>query len=169
MPQWFGLLTKQCKEVERIQKKATAWILSSWEMNYKSRMAKLKLLPLSYYFELHDLLTLLTLLGGNYDINLPIKINESAENTRQNELTAIDKTRTKKADKNFWIRSSKLLNIIIKSANIEIKQIDKQYPTKVYWNYIENCYSEVNSCSWTLLCNCGSCNTIQKLVNSTSQ
>ena len=83
---------------ELIQKKATAWILSSWEMNYKSRMAKLKLLPLSYFFKLHDLLTLLTLLGGNYNINLPIKLNECAVNTRQNELIAIDKTRTKKAD-----------------------------------------------------------------------
>ena len=56
---WFVNKT-ECKEVERIQKKATAWILSSWEMNYQSRMVKLKLLPLSYYFELHDLLRLLT-------------------------------------------------------------------------------------------------------------
>ena len=165
---WFVNKT-DCKEVERIQKKATAWILSSWEMNYKSRMAKLKLLPLSYYFELYDLLTLLTLLGGNYNINLPIKLNECAVNTRQNELIAIDKTRTKKADENFWIRSSKLLNITVKNANIEIKQIDKQYLTKIYWNYFENRNSEVNSCSWTLLCNCGSCNTIQKVVNSTPQ
>ena len=88
---------------------------------------------------------------------------------RQNELIAIDKTRTKKADKNFWIRSIKLLNIIIKNANIEIKEIDEQYLAKVYWNYFENCYSEGNSCSWTLLCNCGSCSTIQKVVNSTPQ
>ena len=73
-------------------------VLSSWEMNYKSRMAKLKLQPLSYYFELYDLLTLLTLLVGNYNINLPIKLNECAVNTRQNELIAINKTRTKKAD-----------------------------------------------------------------------
>ena len=93
---WFVNKT-ECK-VERIQKKATTWILSSWEMSYKSRIAKLKLQPLSYYFELHDLLTLLTLLGGNYNINLPIKLNECAVNTRQNELIAIDKTRTKKAD-----------------------------------------------------------------------
>ena len=88
-------------------------------------MAKLKLLSLSYYFELHDLLRLLTLVGGHYNINLPIKLNECAVNTRQNELIATEKTCTKKAEKNFWIRSSKLLNIIIKTANIEIKQIDK--------------------------------------------
>ena len=125
----------ECKEVKRIQKKATAWILSSWEMNYKSRMAKPKLLPLSYYFELHDLLTLLTLLGGNYNINLPTKLNECAVNTRQNDLIAIDKTCTQKTDENFWIICRKLLNIIIKSANNEIRQIDKQYQTKNYWNY----------------------------------
>ena len=64
----------ECNEVERIQKKAMAWILSSWEMNYKSRKAKPKLVPLSYYFELHDLLTLSTLLGGNYNIKFANKI-----------------------------------------------------------------------------------------------
>ena len=72
------------------------------------------------------------MLGGNYNINLPIKLNECAVKTRQNELIAIDQTRTKKADENFLIRSSKLLNIIIKSTNIEIKQTDKQYLKKVY-------------------------------------
>ena len=91
---WF-VNKRESKKVERIQKKAAAWILSIWEMNYKSRMAKFKLLPLSYYSEFHDLLTLLALLGGNYNINLPIKLIECAVNTRQNELIAIDKTGNK--------------------------------------------------------------------------
>ena len=65
---WFVNRT-ECKEIECIQKKAVAWILSSWEVNYK-----------------------------NYDIELPNKLNENAINTRQNELIAIDISHTKKTD-----------------------------------------------------------------------
>ena len=119
MPRWYGSQTKRRKEIDHIQKKATAWILN-WEINYK-RLAKLRLLPLFYLFELQDLLTPITLLRGNYNIKLPIKLNKYAVNTQRNELIAIDKTRKKKTEENFWVRSSKLLNIILKSANIEPK------------------------------------------------
>ena len=84
----------------------------------------------------------------------------------QNELIEIEKFRTKKADENFWTRSSRLLNIIRKCANIELENINKQFLTKLYWNYFEKQYSEANSCSWSLLCNCGNCNPVQKVDHS---
>ena len=98
---------KQRKEIERIQKKATAWILSNWEINYKKRLAKLRLLPLFYYLELHYLVMLTTLLRGNYNIKLPRKLNKYAVNIRRNEFVAIDKTRTKKTVESFCARFSK--------------------------------------------------------------
>ena len=67
---WFVNKT-ECKEKERIQKKATELISNSWEMNYKKRLSEFRLLPLSCYFELHDLLTLIILFQGNYKIELP--------------------------------------------------------------------------------------------------
>ena len=83
------------KNIERIQRRATAWILGRRETKYKE-LSKLKLLALTFYFELHDLLMLLDLMKGSFNIKLPIKPN--ATNARQRELTAIDKSRTKKAD-----------------------------------------------------------------------
>ena len=79
----FWLLIKtEYKEIERTEKKATAWILSSCEVNYEKRLSEIKLLPLSYCFELSELLTLISFLQGNY-IELQIKLNENAMNTRQ--------------------------------------------------------------------------------------
>ena len=60
---WFANKTES-KEIERIQKRATSWIIGGWDMNYKERLLELKLLPLTYYFELHDLLTLTALMLG---------------------------------------------------------------------------------------------------------
>ena len=75
---WFVIKT-ECKQ--NIQKKATAWFLSGWEVNYKKRLPAIKLLFLSYNFELHDLPKLITLLQGNYNIELQNKLNENAMNT----------------------------------------------------------------------------------------
>ena len=162
---WFANKTES-KEIERIQKRATSWIIGGWDMKYKERLKKLRLLPLTYYFELHDLLTLTALMLGSSNIKLPIRQTVNAINTRQNELIEIEKFRTKKADENFWTRSSRLLNIIRKCANIELEDINKQFLTKLYWNYFEKQYSEANSCSWSLLCNCGNCNPVQKVDHS---
>ena len=87
---WFANKTES-KDIERIQRKATSWIISNWEISYKQRLTTLKLLPLSYYFELHDLLMLISLLKGSYNIKIPIKTNnnEGLLSTRQNELITI--------------------------------------------------------------------------------
>ena len=101
-------------EDERVQKKATSLILNNWELNYKKRLGKLNLLPLSLYIELHDLLLLISFLSGNYIISIPISRNPNCDDqpiTRQFELININQTRTKKADENFWRRSSQILNI----------------------------------------------------------
>ena len=94
-------------------KKATAWNLSSWDVNYKSRLSELKNLP-PLYFDLIDLLTLLTLLQGNDNIKMAMKFDEKAMNTQETELIAIDKSRKKKTEQNFWVISRKPLNIIDK-------------------------------------------------------
>ena len=161
---WFANKTES-KDIERIQRKATSWIISNWEISYKQRLTTLKLLPLSYYFELHDLLMLISLLKGSYNTKIPIKTNnnEGLLSTRQNELITINKTRTRKADENFWKRTSYLLNIIRKVGNVDLDQIDKKYLAKIYCNYFFKSYSEVNLCSWAFNCSCGHCNPVQKL------
>ena len=161
---WFANKTES-KDIEHIQRKETSWIISNWEISYKQRLTTLKLLPLSYYFELHDLLMLISLLKGSYNIKIPIKTNnnEGLLSTCENELITINKTRTRKADENFWKRTSYLLNIIQKVGNVDLDQIEKKYLTKIYWNYFFKNYSEVNLCSWAFNCSCGHCNPVQKL------
>ena len=159
---WFANKT-ETEEIELVQKEATSWILNNWELNYKKRLGKLNLLPLSLYIELHDLLLLIAFLSGNYNINIPITRNQKCDdqpNTRLFELIKINQARTKKVDENFWRRSSQLLNIICKITNLAIESLSKKRLTELYWNYFSRHYSEANSCTWTFLCNC---NPVQKV------
>ena len=152
-----GSLTKRRRKSERVQNKATTWILNIWELNCKKRLGKLNLLHLSLYIELHDLLLLITFLSGQYTRNQNC---EDQPNSRQFELININQTRTNKVDENFWRRSSQLLNIICKITNLSIESLNKKRLTEINWNYFSRQYSEANSCTWTFLCNC---NPVQKV------
>ena len=86
---------------------------------------------------------------GNNNIRKPVSIKNNPGNdinTRQtsgNEIN-IEKTRTKKADENFWKRSSRLLNIITKKTNYEISELTKPVLTKIDWKFFEQ-FSEIIS------------------------
>ena len=79
---WYANKTES-KDIERIQNRATAWVLGSWETIYKDRLFELKRLPLKYYFELHDLTHVNSPNEKSCNIEFPIKPNENATNTRQ--------------------------------------------------------------------------------------
>ena len=78
---------------EKVQRTATKWMLNS-HIPYKCRLQKLRMLPLSLYTEMHDLL-FISIVRNNYEID----INQYAENTksstRQNERNEYQMTKTR--------------------------------------------------------------------------
>ena len=53
-PLWRPYLIKDILLLERVQRRATKFILGDYSMDYKSRLTNLKLLPLMYTYELTD-------------------------------------------------------------------------------------------------------------------
>ena len=96
---------QQMEKIEKLQKRATSWILSGRNCTYKEKLIALKLLPLSVYVEMHDLLLLLSLLDNKFDIKVNFEYQDF-EKTRQNargELK-IAKNCLRKTDENFLHR-----------------------------------------------------------------
>ena len=60
------------KPLECIRKRDTSWILCNSSNSHKEQLNELEVLPLSYYFELQDLLMLILVLKGNSNIKIPI-------------------------------------------------------------------------------------------------
>ena len=87
-PVWFANKTES-KEKERIQRKATIWIMGNRIKSYKQRLTELRLLSLSFYFELHDLFASINL-EKQQQHQLPKKLNAKPSNnislTRQKDL-----------------------------------------------------------------------------------
>ena len=55
-PIWRPYLQKDIQNIERIQRRATKFILNDYDSNYKTQLLTLKLLPLMYLFEIQDII-----------------------------------------------------------------------------------------------------------------
>ena len=158
------------QQLERVQREASAWILQTADMEYSEGLKKIKLLPLSMYKELHDILFFFAVRTRKYDWNLEDHVERiTSKNTRQasrGELQIL-KTRLKKSEENFWIRAYHLYNIF--SHLVEFNEHDqttlKNILTSIYWRYFDKNYNEINTCTWRILCICGGCNQPGKLLN----
>ena len=113
------------------------------------------------YMEMHDVLYLLSILEGNYYVPED-KLPKRKENeTRQKQEFELPKHRLHKSDENFFFRATKLFNIISRTTE---KPMTKKLLTEMYQNYFHRSYNELDSCTWRLLCNCGICKPMKKLV-----
>ena len=153
------------RDMERVQKIAAKWFYGS-HIEYHERLLKCNLLPVSMYYELHDILYLDSLLKGKYDKDINNFISKtSVESTRQSSRSELEvtRTRTQKADENFFIRSSNLHNIMSRALARMSLKFNKSNLTYLYWNYFTIRYSETNPCTWRIICKCNHCNPTGKL------
>ena len=83
MQVWRPHLMKDILNLERIQRRATKYILNDYTSGYKDRLINLRLLPLMYIFELQDILFAIKSIKSptnQYKINNYITFNST--NTR---------------------------------------------------------------------------------------
>ena len=86
------------------------------KQNYKQRLVTLNLLPLSFYIEIHNLLYLIALKRGKYDVELSNVDSIQESTTRQHSRgeLQINKNRLVRRDENFFHRSKNLHNLVLK-------------------------------------------------------
>ena len=101
------------KEIEKLQKIATKRILSE-KQSYKQRLVTLNLLPLRLYIEMHNLLYLIALKQGKYDVELSNLDSIQESTTRQHSRgeLQINKNRLVRSYENFFHRRKILYNFL---------------------------------------------------------
>ena len=75
---WRPHLIKDIQTLERVQRRATKYILNNNKLSYKSRLEQLHLLPMMYTYELNDLLFFIKSLKSpspHFDINQYIQFS----------------------------------------------------------------------------------------------
>ena len=116
---------------------------------------------------MHDLLLFISIVRNNYEVDINQYAKNTKNSTRQNERNEyqIPKTRLKKTNSDFFIRCPALFNVIIRHTSKQLIDIQKSDIAEIYWKFFER-YSEMDSCTWRIMCRCGNCNPNGKTQNS---
>ena len=69
-----------------------------------------------------------------------------------------------KTDDNFFHRTKALHNQMIRKYKIYGHYLNKDRLLKIYWNCFNRFFTPDSNCTWRILCRCGSCNPMSKLI-----
>ena len=130
------------------------------------QLTKLKLLPQCMHIELHHLLYLLAMQKTDYDLDISLESdNSNAEQTRlvfRGEFK-VDKSRLTNTDNNFF-KDQSTLQSNDQKTQIYGQNLNKGRLLKIYWNFFNRFFTPDNNCTCRILCRCGSCNPLSKLI-----
>ena len=157
---WRPFLRKDILFIERIQRRATKYILNDYNSSYKSRLIQLKLLPLMYLFDFNDLIFFIKSYKSpshHFDINNYISFSHSStRSSSNNKLTHIKSTCN--LDRHFYFcrlpRQWNALPFI--NLNLPFNKIKDQILGFLWKHFIDH-FVDDNTCSFQLVCPCNNC------------
>ena len=141
-----------CKTLEKIQKESLKWV--NGDRNYPESLKKCKILPLTLYLQLQDLLTMSKCLNGHYDYNFNdfICLRDSDRSLRSNDYLRFDNKRPNKkvCRDSFFYRTGALVNRLPKTVNFKNPEGLKRRLLGYFWWYFNNKYNEIVSNTWRI-------------------
>ena len=155
--------------LERIQRRATKYIVGSNQMDYKSRLLSAHLLPLIYWLELQDIMFLVKCLyiqQPTANPEIARLVSFSCSNTRAgqtgNKLNA--KLNRTTSSRHFYTSQIVrhwnafpvgVINLTNSFASINLKRWVRDY---LIQHFIQN-FDPQNTCSFHFICPCSGCLT----------
>ena len=132
---WAPQTVELVKKVERVQRRATKYILNVpfiCDIDYKDRLLAARMLPLSYWHEYLDMIFFYKANHGIFTVDkkiLPTPKQESQRQTRSSDLNSfryiIPKFNTSTYQKLYKIRATRIWNTLpshITSKNLSFRQ-----------------------------------------------
>ena len=161
---WRPNLIKDIQKLERIQRRATKFILNDYSSSYRSRLSDLKLLPLMYWFEIQDIMFLVKSLkepSDNFNIRDHIKfVTGRTRFSCNNKLTV--QANHYSASRHFYLnRITRLWNLMptmlmdISAPLTSTKNTLHHY----FWEHFKQNFVSDIPCTYHLMCPCNRCYT----------
>ncbi len=160
---WSPALDMLIAKVERVQRRATKWILGYKEkdMSYHQRLQTLHLLPLCYDREIKDLTFFYKALYGYIDVNVNEYISFIGHGrTRHSQIPLVMKAprcKTSTYQTSYYNRIVKLWNTICKTAPVQrFSNVSsfKQLLKEKYLTLFNSSFDIDMPCTWTLCHEC---------------
>ena len=159
-PIWRPHLLKDIKSLERIQRRATKFILGDSSKDYKSRLVTLKLFPLKYLFEMIDIFLFMKCPKdppSNFNILNYVTFNHNS--TRSGSSNKLKRTSSSSTTTRFFYfnRLPLLWN------SLPPLNLDQSLPTlksqvrNYLWSHFTSHFDHQDPCLYHFLCPCSKC------------
>ena len=153
-------LIRDITALERIQRRATKYILNDYTSSYKLRLEQLHLLPLMYHYKLQDILFLIKSLKSPTDnFNIYNYITFARGNTRSGINQKLNHPRTSSVTQHhfYFNRIARLYNYLpVIDLSLSTNTI-KYRLTNYLWSHFTNNFNPERACTFHLLCPCHRC------------
>lgn len=157
---WKPHLIKHIQLIERVQRRATKYILNDFTSNYKSRLLKLQMLPLMYILDLNDIRFFIKSLNSPHEsFNIKNYISFATGATRLAANHKLQHTRcTDNPSNNFYFNRLPRIWNHLPVFNINLDPVTIKHKLHSYlWKHFENNFNSHNACSYSFLCPCMNC------------
>ena len=166
---WKPHLIKHIQLLERIQRRATKYILNDYTSDYRTRLIKLKLLPFMYVLDINDIMFFITSLKfPTSSFNINDYVHFTTGSTRQassNKLQHIRKSDNH--SRNFYFyRLPRIWNALPIINHKLLRPVTIKYKLQNYfYNHFERNFVSSNACTYSFLCPCSRCSQSPNVPN----
>ena len=164
---WRPHLIKEIKSLERIQRRATKFIINGSSINYRTRLQTLELFPLMYYLEMNDVFFFLKCLKDPPDnFNILDFVSFSTNATRSGSTHKLNHTcSSSNTTRFFYFNRLPLLWNSLPPLDLDLSYSSlKSKIRKHLWNHFLNHFDDQNPCSFHFVCPCSKCYTVRRPI-----
>ena len=157
---WRPHLLADISTIERVQRRASKFILHDYSSNYKDRLIKLNLLPLSYWLELQDILFLIKSIqqpSDNLNIFDYITFVTSPTRSGSSLKLKVNFCRSTTTRHFYFNRVVRLWNGLPHVNPLDPYTQLKHKLNVFFWNHFVLHFNPDHPCTYHFVCPCSSC------------
>ena len=156
-PVWRPFLLQDITALEKVQRRATKYIVNDSSLNYKDRLMKLNMLPLMYLLEIADIMFAVSSVKS--PVSTSIYITFSSSNTRSSSQFKLNHrlTNNNLTRHSYFYRLPRLWNSLPSiNSSLSMRTI-KSLITSHLFTHFTLTFDSDYPCSFHYLCPCNSC------------
>ena len=153
---WRPMLIKDIQKLERVQRRATKFILVDASSNYKSRLLTLGLLPLMMVYELNDIMFFINnLKSRTRSFDILQFVSFSSSKTRSGSVKLVYKRSLINAEKNFYFSRLVKLWIALPVLDLTVSPLTLRAKLKkLLWAVFVDKFDPTIPCTYHFICPC---------------
>lgn len=159
---WRPWLIKDIKCLERVQRRASKFILNDYSYcrDYKSRLISLQLLPLMYWLEIQDIMFIIKCLKDPPDnFNLEDHVSFVSSTTRASTMNKLQHRYSRSTTtRHFYFNRVVRLWNVLPPFDLSLSYTSiKKLILKHFWDHFLLNFNPDSTCSFHFMCPCSSC------------